>query len=244
MTIDFWGLGLQAVNVLILVWILSRVFWRPVAAAITRRQEAAQKMIGSAQAMREKADEAYAEVTEARANIKAERVALLETAKAEAEASAKATLANAQARAEEMRKAAEESIHKQTLSAQKAHAAHASELSLKIAGKLLEHLNGPTAQSAFLAQLVDAITRMSDVDRAALLSSQSTIEVVAPENIGTDRDAIVKAIHKALGAEPELEFVADPALIGGLELRSTHFVLRNSWQADLTQVQKAVTDAA
>ena len=41
MTIDFWGLGLQAVNVLILVWLLSRVFWRPVAAAIAKRQETA-----------------------------------------------------------------------------------------------------------------------------------------------------------------------------------------------------------
>ncbi|MDU1693666.1 MAG: ATPase, partial [Bradyrhizobium sp.] len=31
MTIDWWTVGLQAVNVTILVWLLARFFWRPVA---------------------------------------------------------------------------------------------------------------------------------------------------------------------------------------------------------------------
>jgi F-type H+-transporting ATPase subunit b len=30
-TIDWWTLGLQAVNVLILIWLLGYFFWRPVA---------------------------------------------------------------------------------------------------------------------------------------------------------------------------------------------------------------------
>ena len=60
MTIDFWGLGLQAVNVLILVWLLSRVFWRPVAAAIARRQETTEKVIKAAKATQAKADAALA----------------------------------------------------------------------------------------------------------------------------------------------------------------------------------------
>ena len=34
MTIDWWTLGIQAVNVVILVWLLGRFFWRPVAAMI------------------------------------------------------------------------------------------------------------------------------------------------------------------------------------------------------------------
>jgi len=29
MTIDWWTLGLQTVNVAILVWLLQRFFWRP-----------------------------------------------------------------------------------------------------------------------------------------------------------------------------------------------------------------------
>ena len=100
MTIDFWGLGLQAVNVLILIWLLSRVFWRPLVAAIAKRQDAAQAVIGSAKATQDKADAVLAEVTEARAGIAAERTELLDNARAEAETASKATLAEARTKAE------------------------------------------------------------------------------------------------------------------------------------------------
>ena len=45
-------------------------------------------------------------------------------------------------------------------------------------------------------------------------------------------------------APVDLRFDIDCDLIAGVELRSPHFVLRNSWQADLTQIRKAVKDAA
>jgi F-type H+-transporting ATPase subunit b len=35
-----------------------------------------------------------------------------------------------------------------------------------------------------------------------------------------------------------------PRLIAGLELRSAHFVLRNSWRADLETIRKEVENAA
>ena len=42
MTIDWWTLGIQTVNVIILIWLLGRFFWRPVAAMIEQRRAAAQ----------------------------------------------------------------------------------------------------------------------------------------------------------------------------------------------------------
>ena len=42
MTIDWWTLGIQTVNVVILVWLLQRFFWRPVAAMIEQRRATAQ----------------------------------------------------------------------------------------------------------------------------------------------------------------------------------------------------------
>ena len=38
MTIDWWTLGIQTVNVVILIWLLGRFFWRPVAAMIEQRR--------------------------------------------------------------------------------------------------------------------------------------------------------------------------------------------------------------
>ncbi len=48
MTIDWWTLGIQTVNVAVLVWLLQRFFWRPVAAMIEQRRAAAQQQLAEA----------------------------------------------------------------------------------------------------------------------------------------------------------------------------------------------------
>jgi len=244
MTIDFWGLGLQAVNVLILVWLLSRVFWRPVAAAIARRQETAVTMVDAAKATQAKADAALAEATQARAGIADERAAALNEATKKAETATKAALADARTKADAMLAAARATIEKDAGAAEKANAAQAADLSLDIASKLLARLNGPTVQTAFLSQLIAAIADMPAADRTALGADPTGIEIVTASDPGAERESIEAAVQTALGGSPNLRFVTDPDLIAGLELRSPHFVLRNSWQADLTQIHKAVKDAA
>jgi len=244
MTLDFWGLGLQAVNVLILVWLLSRVFWRPVAAAIAARQEATRAMLDKAEAAQNDAKAALAEATSAREGIEDERAETLERAKAEAEAATRAALAEAATRADAMRAAASAAIAHDRAVAAKANAAQAAALSLDIAAKLLGRLNGPGAQSAFLDLMVKAIADLPKAERAALAASPDAIDIVSATELGDEKAAIKGAVHKALGGKPALRFVTDPALLAGLELRTAHFTLHNSWQADLANIAKAVKDAA
>src|SRR5271168_4267798 len=75
MSIDWWTLGLQTVNIVILVWLLQRFFWTPVAGMIAERRAAAQKALADAQAARD----------EARAGFAGERDKILSDAHAEAE---------------------------------------------------------------------------------------------------------------------------------------------------------------
>jgi F-type H+-transporting ATPase subunit b len=58
MRIDWWTLALQTVNVLILIWILGRFFFRPVADIVARRQEEANRLLSDADAARRAAAEA------------------------------------------------------------------------------------------------------------------------------------------------------------------------------------------
>lgn len=244
MEIDFWGLGLQAVNVLILVWLLSRVFWRPVAAAIAKRQDTATSLIEAAKATQAKADETLEEVATARADIAAERMATLDTARKEAATATKATLAVARTKADAMLESAKTTAEQDSKAAQKANESQASDLAMRIAASLLQRLNGPAIQSAFVAQLIEAIAKLPAADLAAVLDDPKGIEIVTANAAGAEQKKIEKAVQTALGGKADLRFVTDPDLIGGLELRSPHFVLHNSWQADLKQVEKAVRDAA
>jgi F-type H+-transporting ATPase subunit b len=67
MTIDWWTLGLQTVNVAVLVWLLARFFWRPVAALVEERRAAAQRMLAEADGTRSKAAAALADIEATRA---------------------------------------------------------------------------------------------------------------------------------------------------------------------------------
>jgi F-type H+-transporting ATPase subunit b len=244
MTLDWWGLGLQAINVLILVWLLSRVFWRPIAGAITRRQDAAQAMLEEGKTAQAKADAALAEVVETRAGIAAERETILVEAKAAADKVAKATLKDAQTKADSLIAAARTAIERDRNTARKENATRAAELSVEIAARLLGRFNTPAVQATFLAQLVEAIADMSASDRAALIASADDIEIITATNPEDAESARIERVVKdALGGTPNVRLVTDPDLIAGLELHSAHFVLHNSWRADLENILKEVEDA-
>jgi F-type H+-transporting ATPase subunit b len=241
MTLDWWGLGLQAINVLILVWLLGRVFWRPVAGAITRRQDAALALLNEAKTAQAKADAALAEVAEARAGIAAEREAILAEARATAATVAKAALKDAKTKADTLLTAARTAIDRDKTIAWKENAARAAELSVEIATRLLGPFNTAEVQAAFLVRLVEAIAGLSTADRAGLATTAADIEIVtATAQEGAEKARIERAVKDSLGGTPRFRFVTDPDLIAGLELRSAHFVLHNSWRADLETILKEV----
>lgn len=245
MTLDWWGLGLQAINVLILVWLLSRVFWRPVAGAITRRQEAAQALLEEGKTVQAKADAALAEITETRAGIAAERDAILAEAKAAADTVAKATLKDAQTKADSLIASARTAIERERNTARQENAKRAAKLSVEIAARLLGRFNTPAVQATFLAQLVESIADMSASDRAALIATANDIEIITATNPEDAESARIERVVKdALGGTPNVRLVTDPDLIAGLELHSAHFVLHNSWRADLKAILKEVENAA
>lgn len=239
MTINWWTLGLQAVNVLILIWLLSRVFWHPVAKAIAARQGAAQKMLSDAEATQKKANSALAEVTKTRAGMVAERGALLTEVKVKADAAAKAALKEASRKAENVLKAAKIARKREIDVARVKAAADSAQLAVDIARKLLARLDTGEVQVMFLDLLVESIEQMPPTDRAALVDTAGGIDLFSPSDLkAADKAKITKAVRHALGGAPELHFVTDPDLIAGFELRTAHFVLHNSWQSDLAAILK------
>ena len=95
MTIDWWTLGIQAVNVIILVWLLARFFWRPVATMIQQRRAAAQQIMAEAEKKRSQATDALAEIARTRAGFDKEREAIIAAAHETAEQARTAILATA-----------------------------------------------------------------------------------------------------------------------------------------------------
>lgn len=241
MSFDLWAFGFQAINVLVLVWLLQRFFWTPVAAMITLRQEKAAGLLADAQAERETAKAELAALHKSRAELADARAQTMAKAQDQASTERDEILTAARAAADDLAddaKATRARAHR----ADQAKSAKASQdLALVIAGQLLARLDGPSAQDAFLGWLSDGLAALPSAERADL--QKEPLEVVTAHKTDiTAQKRIASVVATALGVPPDLTFRTEPALLAGLELHSAHFVLRNSWRADLARIAAALDD--
>ena len=244
MTIDWWTLGFQAVNVVVLVWLLQHFFWRPVAAIIEQRRSTTEKALAGAKEAQDKAEAAMAGIATTRAGFAHEHDAILAAAHAEAENAGKATLAAAKTEAEAHTAAAHAATLAEHDADETAWTGRASQLAIQIAGRLAARLQGPAVSAAFVDWLVSSIHAMPDAARAAAAAETGGFEAVSAEELApAEQEHIRSLIANAFGAQPRISFRTDPALIAGIELHGPHFALSNSWRADLGQILKDVRDA-
>ena len=244
MTIDWWTLGFQAVNVVVLIWLLQHFFWRPVAGIIEQRRCTTEKALAGAKEAQDKAEAAMAGIATTRAGFAHEHDAILAAAHAEAENAGKATLAAAKTEAEAHTAAAHAATLAEHDADETAWTGRASQLAIQIAGRLAARLQGPAVSAAFVDWLVSSIHAMPDAARAAAASETGGFEAVSAEELApAEQEHIRSLIANAFGAQPRISFRTDPALIAGIELHGPHFALSNSWRADLGQILKDVRDA-
>lgn len=240
MSIDWWTLALQALNVLILIWLLARFFWRPVAGMIEQRRTAAQSLLSDAEAKHAEAEAALADIARTQAGFTQEREAILAAAQVDAAQARIALLAGAQKEADALRQAARTAMAGEQKASELAWRERASRLAVEIAGRLAARLQGAAIQAAFLDGLLRAIRALPEPARREV--EGAALEVVSATEIPADEQArIGEVISEAFGARPQIVFKTDPALIAGLELRGPHFSIKNSWQADLSQILQDLT---
>ena len=235
MTIDWWTLGLQTVNVAILIWLLGKFFWRPVAGMIEDRRAAAQTLLADAEHNRQEAATALAQIVQTRAGLGQERDAILAAAQATADQAHTARLAQAERDAAALVAASRVAMAKEQAAASEAWPERSNHLAIAIAGRLAARLDGSAIRGAFLNWLLAAIQALPTAARQAA-AGQSLDAVSAAPLPPAEQEQHRNAIAAAFGVLPRITFKVDPELIAGLELQGPHFTLRNSWQADLARI--------
>jgi F-type H+-transporting ATPase subunit b len=242
MNLSWWTLGIQTFNVVILIWLLGRFFWRPVAAMIEQRRVTAQRIVTEAEAKRGEATAALAEIERTRAGFAKEREAILAEGHEAAERARTARLAEVEKEAQSLEAATRATIEKEKQAVDKVWAERASRLAIDIAERLAARLDGPAVRAAFLDWLLKEIKTLPVPARQAAAAEGVTLEATsATALLPDDQDRYRELIGAAFGAHPQIVFKADRALIAGLELQGPHFVVSNSWRADLTQILAGLT---
>lgn len=241
MTIDWWTLAFQAINFLILAWLLQRFLYRPVVgilerrrqeseAATTRLEQAKQQAESERAAFEAKQRDLIAErdrtVQDTRARLERERQEVLSAAKREAEA----IVAGARQALEEERKQALDGLFDRSL-----------DLSTDIAARLLQQTGVEDADGALFERLLDHLNGLSAEQRAALLipadgTLQLRVVSAHPLDEASSRRWRVQ-IAAALGEGVQIVFDSSAELLAGAELRFPHATLRFTWRGALDDLR-------
>ena len=249
MQIDWWTLGLQTVNALVLIWLLAHFLFRPVVDAIATRQRAAGQLLADAQAAKAAAQREREKATAETAQLAEHRSEALKAAEAEAATVKSALLATARAEADKLRAAAKTEIEAERRTEALAAEDRAGRLAVDIATKLLDRLPQEARVAAFIDGIATGLAKLPEGTRASIGADGTSIRLTAaraatPQEV----EACRKAIAGVLGHPVLVEVTVEPTLIAGLELEAPHAVVRNSFRADLVRLKSELvhhdTDAA
>ena len=241
MRIDWWTLALQTVNVLILIWILSRFLFRPVVAIIEERRALAAKVLSDAEAEKTKAIAAREAGEAEAARIAAARDEVLRQAAADAEIQCAAAVAVARADAEQLRVSAEADMRSARAAGAAAASARAIALAVDIAAKLVARLPDSALVESFIDGLAEALASLPAATRDGIgVSGRARLtapRALTPQEAQSCRDALARALGRPL----DFVVATDASLIAGLELETPHAVVRNSIRSDLNRIVEELT---
>lgn len=244
MQIDWWTLGLQTINFLVVVWLLSRFLYRPVRRIIEEREAADRKLSDEAEAKKKDAEKARLDYerklddlaeterqkeAELHKAMEAEREKILQ----EARQKAKSLLSEARQRAETERQDAMQNLK-----------ADITGLALDLARKALSKGASPDAALEAAKAHLDGLSKEDIAElRKDIEPGGPPVIVVTETNLGTELQADWKAaLTERLGSGISVDFAADPELLGGVELRFPHAVLNLSVARRLEDAAEALVD--
>ena len=245
MPFDWWTFAFQLVNVLILLWLLSRFLFRPTARIIAERKAAAAAALRQAEEIKAKSEEALKALRSEQEETRKQRFDVLEAARAEAEKQKEEALAQARREAAKVIDDADKTVERNRAAAEQQQLQDAVTLSASMTGRLLANLPEDARFAGYAKRLEDALSELDEEKKAALLTEPGALEIVSARELTKAEKAQARKAAAALTGEgQDIPIVTDAALLAGLELRSPNGVVHNSLRFDLERISGALADDA
>lgn len=247
MGIDWFTFAAQIVNFLILVGLLWKFAYRPLLAAMDRREATIRARLDEAEARRQEAERREAELAEEREQLAAERDEQLSKAREEADQRRQELLAAARERV-----AASEQAWRADLWRQQSQLAtdlqrHAGRQALAAARRIFGDLADADLQPRIVARFGERLEELDEGEREglreALAAADGEATVVTAVALGDQEKRQLREQLGALGKnEVELAFEEDGQLVAGVELRVGD--RRVAWSAAdyLDELEEAVAE--
>jgi F-type H+-transporting ATPase subunit b len=196
--IDWFTVAAQALNFLVLVWLLKRFLYRPVLDAVSAREQRIAKQLSDAAAQAASATSEREQFEHKNAEFDAKRAALLDAAREQAKTEGAKLLELARQQADALRSRLQESWRdeQQLLGAEIAR--RTSDEVFAIARKTLADLAGAGLEESMTRVFVSRLDALGDSDRS-LLAAAAVAAASDDAGAGAKGDAGAKADAGAKG---------------------------------------------
>ena len=238
MELNWTTFTLEAVNFLVLVWILKRFLYKPVLAAITQRKAAIDKTLSDAQARQADAQalekQFQSRLTDWEHEKEGLRTALLEEI-SQQRAQLMAALETSLAKERERVSVLEE---RRLRELQGKAEAKGMATGLKFTARLLARLASPELEKRLvdlaLEDLVLQPSEQTETIRAACAKADSRVKVTSSFPLPVaEREAVVEKLQEATKSGISVEFNEDSRLLAGLRIGIGPWILRANLQDEL-----------
>jgi F-type H+-transporting ATPase subunit b len=248
MSIDFWTIGLEVVNFLVLVWLLERLLYRPVLGVIGRRQAEIERLQQADAAAQEALAAERQRLDQERQAVAAERTRALEEAHTQAREERTRLEAEARSEMEQLLAAGRVRLEHERADVARALRQKSVELGVAIASRLLSMSIPLGGDGRFVEAVCDQLRAMETGDRARLaagLGEGSVVQVITAQALDPEQQSECgERIAQALGHPVDTTFSVDDSLIAGIEMVLPGVVLRHSWRDALADTEATLVEEA
>lgn len=244
MLIDWFTVVAQAINFLILVWLLKRFLYSPILRAIDEREKRIAGQIQQAESKMAEAQRKQEEYQQKNMELEQQRADRILQAQQQAAEQRQRLIEEARAAAEALRQKLHESLRDDEQNLNRTLLRQIQEEVFAVARKTLADLADTTIEQniarVFLNRLqkLDAPTRQTLADDDSPFFVRSAFELPPQQ-----RAALETALRETFGSGRTVKFETAPELIAGIELSSDGQKLAWSIADYLDSMQIAVAEA-
>jgi F-type H+-transporting ATPase subunit b len=242
---DWFTIGAQALNFLILVWLMKRFLYKPILNAIDEREQRIARELAEADKKKADAEKEREQFQKKNGEFDREREAFLNQAKGEAKAERGRLLDEARKAADALRAKRQDALKREQQSLNDEITRRTREEVFAIAGKTLADLAGTSLEERMSEVLMRRLRELDGdakegLAKALKTSTDPVLVRSAFELPSEQRAAIQHALSETFSAEIQFRFETAPDVISGIELTANGRKVAWSIADYLASLEKSV----
>jgi F-type H+-transporting ATPase subunit b len=236
--INWSTLLFQILNFAIMVFILSRVFFKPVVRILDQRSEQVTKGLREAEEREQKAAAAQAQYEQTLAEAQEQVLVMQQQAQEDLMQTKQQVLAEAREQVQTMRENAEQDLEQARREAVTEHRRELGYLAIELSGRLMRQAGGAAFREATIQEFLDRLDGLDPAKYRQALSADDAqtlqVQVVSAQDLADGhRTEFETRTARLLEREIEVRYRVDPSLIAGATMRFGGVVIDGSLAGQL-----------